>query len=271
MGGFRSGLLIIFSLTTILMAVQPVRAKTDNHVINDFDQFVALRDDYRTIKFNDTLKVNRHSGFRLVVPNKCKTQGESELQKLAANEKFEESYVYIPSLCLWIEAGYDEARNRVRLDSKLIARLLEDFDQLIVYHIHVGTPSKVSGYFPAYRDLVSLILINAKSFRNPEIQISHRVVTESGIIDYLFRISQATNRLINKFNRTGLGKFVAQNLAYLYAKDKYKKRYYSMVHQCEHLIGGYSENLSKCFPMKSDDFQLGYRKLDTLSAAKFQE
>jgi len=271
MGGLRLDFLIFFTLTTILMAAQSVYANSGDHVAYTFGQLIALNDDYRAIKLNDDLKVNRHSEFRLVVPNKCRTQGEAELRKLAATEAFEESYVYIPSLCLWIEVGYDEARNRVRLDSKLIARLLESFDKLVVYHIHVGVPVQISGYFPAYRDLVSLILINAKFFQKPEIQISHRVVTESGVIDYLFRISQTTNQLIEKISQTGLKKFIAQNLAYFYTRDGYKERYYAKIHDCEHLIGRYGENLFKCFPMKADDFQLTYRKLETYSTAGFYE
>jgi len=271
MGGLRSSVLIFFTLTTILMAAHSVRANSSDHAAYTFDQLIALDDDYRAVKLHDRLRVNRRSEFRLVVPNKCRSQGEAELRRLAATETFEESYVYIPSRCLWIEVGYDETRNRVRLDSKLIARLLESFDKLMIYHIHVGVPVQISGYFPAYRDLVSLILINAKFFQKPEIQISHRVVTKFGVIDYLFTTTQTTNQLIDKISRSGLKRFIAQNLAYFYARDGYKERYYAKVHQCEHLIGKYGENLSDCFPMKTDDFQLTYRKLEAYSTANFYE
>ncbi len=243
------------------MVAQPGRANSGNHFIVNYDQFRAFRDDYRTKKIETNLEVNRHSKFRLIIPNKCKTQGEIELRELAATGMFEESYVYVPSLCLWIEVGYNETRSGVNLDSTLITRLTEDFDQLVIYHIHVGVPLQISGYFPAYRDLVSLILMNAKFFRQPQTQISHQVVIESGVIEYLFRLSQSTNHLINKFTQTGLEHVVAQNLAYFYARDKYKKRYYAKVHECEHLVDGDQKSLSDCFPMKSDDFRLIYRKL----------
>ncbi len=259
MGGVRLSLLFVFALSTILLAAQPVRSKSGNHLIKNYDQFLAFRDDYRTRKLQKTLKINRDSEFRLIVPNKCRNQGERELRQLAAVEVFEESYVYVPSLCLWIEAGYDETRNKVHLDSTFINRLLDDFDQLIVYHIHVGIPLQTSGYFPAYSDLVSLILINAKFFKQPKTQIIHRVVTNLGIIDYVFRTTRETNRMIKRIERTGLGEFVAQNLAYFYARDEYKERYYAKVHQCEHLIDRDRENISKCFPMKASIFLLTFR------------
>jgi len=271
MGDFRLNTLIVLTLTAILMVAQPVRANSGKHSIDNLGRFLAFSDDYRTKKKATKLQVNRHSEFRIVVPNKCKNRGEAELRQLAATEVFEESYVYIPSLCLWIEVGYDEARRRVRLDSKFIVSLLKDFDRLFIYHIHMGAPLQISGYFPAYKDLVSLILINAKFFRNPEIQISHRVVIDNGIIDYVFRASPATDLLIDKFNRTGLGDFTAQNLAFFFAQNEYKEHYYTKIHECEHLIGGYRENLSECFPMATDDFRLTYRKLDPYSTARIQE
>ena len=56
--------------------------------------------------------------------------------------------------------------------------------------------------------------------------------------EYLFRISPATDQLINKINQTDLANFVAQNLACFFSGNKYKDRYYAKIHECEHLIGG---------------------------------
>ena len=268
---FRLIQLLIFAVTAILLAVQSSRANSGNHTIHNFDRFIALRDDSRTRKFDDKLKVNLRADIRHVVPNKCETRGEIELMQLASTEVMEEAYAYIPSLCLWIEVGYDESKTSVRLDSKFVARLLKNFDQLIIYHIHMGESSKVAGYFPAYNDLISLILVNGRFFRNPEIQISHRAITKVGVIDYKIRISQEANHLIDKLKQTGLGEFIAQNLAFFFARDKYENRYYTEIRECGLLIGENSDKLSKCFPMKTDVFELEFRTLNAINTADFRK
>lgn len=271
MGAVKLNFLLIIFITTILLAAQPIGAKSGNHPISEFDQFIALRQDSRTRKVTNELKANPHAEFRFVVPNKCEIQGEIELRKLALTKPIEESYAFIPSLCLWIEVGYDEARTRARLDAKFISRLIESFDRLILYHIHVGDSSEFTGNFPAYRDFISLILVNAEYFRRPEIQISHRAITKIGVIDYRFRISPEADRLIDKINQAGLGKSLAQNLAYYFSQEKYVKRYYAKVDQCMHFISGNIENLADCFPIKTDNFELLYRTFGTVSTAGFYE
>lgn len=119
--------------------------------------------------------------------------------------------------------------------------------------------------------MISLILVNAKFFKNPEIQISHRAITKTGVIDYQFRISKKTNELIEKLNRTGLSRFTAQNLAYFFTREKFENHYYAKIDECGHLIGEDADNLSNCFPMKSGVFELAYRKLSAFSTAGFRE
>ena len=81
------------------------------------DRIAALGEDIRETRIADKLSVNTGTEFRLVFPNKCEKEGEFELHQLASRFNVEESFVLIPDLCLWIEVGYDEKRERVRLDS----------------------------------------------------------------------------------------------------------------------------------------------------------
>src|SRR3546814_19907745 len=77
----------------------------------------ALQDDYRTTVISDHLVVNVDASLRQVVPQKCQIDGEIELTTLSSVSTLEESFVFIPSLCLWLESGFNETATSVSLIS----------------------------------------------------------------------------------------------------------------------------------------------------------
>ncbi len=235
-----------------------LRADSGDLVSHGFDRVSALQNDTRVRKVSRELEVNPDSSHRLVVPNKCEESGEIELKRLASTSDVEESYVYIPSLCLWIETGYSETYRTVRLDTDFVDRLLRDYPSIIIYHIHVGTSGDIDKFFPAYSDMVSLVLMNAKFFADPSVEIGHRAVTSLGAIDYSFIVSQDTERLLDKLRHTGLGDFAAQNLAYEFSRDIHRKKYFSAVQECINSSDSRSDNLIDCFPIRADDFVLQF-------------
>ena len=87
----------------------------------------------------------------------------------------------------------------------------------------------------------------------------HRAMTSVGAIDYSFVLSEETQKLIGKLNESGLGDFIAQNLAYEFNRDYHKKRYYAAVRDCIRLTDRSPESLADCFPIRADDFVLEYR------------
>lgn len=226
------------------------------------DRVTALGEDIRETKIVDKLSVNETTEFRLVFPDKCEKEGEFELQQLVSSNGVEESYVLIPELCLWIEVGRDEKRNGVRLDSKFINAILVQFDFLIFYHIHAGDFSDLENYFPAYKDLVTLALINASFIWKPNIQIKHRLVSKLGVMEYEFSNKRKVEEYLNHYRKSGLRGFEAQNLAYEYMREKYRNDYYLQVQNCKSYKGTLRQKIVSCCPIQTKAFTLIFRPTD---------
>jgi hypothetical protein len=259
------------AFATSLLVAPFVHAESGDLISHNFDRVPALHTDSRVFRVSSELQVNPDTSYRLVVPNKCEELGEMELELLAGTSAVEESYVFIPSLCLWIETGHSETAKTVRLDTNFVDDLLRDYHSIVIYHIHVGSPNDVTEYFPAYSDLVGLILMNAKFLKDSRVKIGHRAVTSRGTIDYALVVSEETERLLEKLAQTGLSNFVAQNLAYEFARNTHKQKYYAAVRDCTHLSGGSPESLADCFPMRADDFVLNYRAVEDYVVTKVEE
>lgn len=203
-----------------------------------------------------SLSINTDPNFHLVVPNTCEETGENELLKLSMTSNVEESFVFLPELCLWIETGLHESAKSVTPDKVLIDNLASSFQTLIIYHIHVGLPPSVEAYFPAYSDLLSVVLVNEPYRDRPEINIRHRVVTARGTIEYSFPSTPSLEHLKGKLIETGLTKFVAQNLAYELRRRGHQSPYYAAVAACRALAKGNPNDFARCFPILADGFLL---------------
>lgn len=259
MGVFRYRFQFLICVTTLLLVAPSgfADSKQKTHFIKTLSVSMSVPD-VRQWQISNEFMVNQNATIRYVIPDVCEEEGMERLRLLALNAEVEESYVYIPKYCLWIEAGYNESSKKVRLDHEFIDRLLAHIPVISIYHIHVGLPEKVRNYFPAYSDLVSLILINARFMDMSQISISHHATTSLGTISYEFTSKAYAQSLIDTMRRAGLNKYVAQNLAYVYARDTYQQNYYRAVQECERLAKYKPENISDCFPIETRDFVLTY-------------
>ncbi len=253
--GLASAILVDVSVANCKPVIQPTAYR---------DQVTALREDIRETRVADKLNVNTKTKFRLVFPNKCEKEGEFELYQLASSNSVEESFVLIPDLCLWIEVGYDEKRNRVSLDSKFINALNKQFYSLIFYHIHAGEFPHLENYFPAYKDLITLALVNGDYVWDARYNIHHRLISKLGVIEYKFASNERVKKLIDRYKMVGLKGYESQNLAYEYMRKEYIKDYYSKVQRCKSLIGTMQQKISRCCPLETKAFILHFRPMYAL-------
>jgi hypothetical protein len=113
------------------------------------ERVAALALDHRQARLADRLLVNPDPSVRYLFPDKCSGQGEAELAALVDATSLEESFIFLPALCLWIETGFDETATSVAFDAELLDRLLPQHGYLVIYHLHPGRPPGVADYFPA--------------------------------------------------------------------------------------------------------------------------
>ena len=251
--------LLIGLFSTVQLVDAPVRSETNLHDISRMLQGEALSDDVRQAKFSPRLAVNQGSQERLIVPNKCRGAGEAELQHLTRVAPVEESFAYIPSLCLWLEVGYDETPTRVRLDLPFINRLLRDVPSIDLHHIHVGGKGAFAGYFPAYDDMIAVVLLNPSFNEVETARIRHSAVNEVGTIDYTFVATPDIRRLVELIKASNLGAFLGQNLAYVLSGEAYRRRYHAMISRCVDRVRARAGTPEDCFPMTAESFRLTFR------------
>ena len=252
---------IVGLMSICLIDIPKANSNPVNKVSEYRDLITALREDIRDTKIVDKFSINLGEKFRLVIPNKCEKEGEFELHQLASNESVEESYILIPMLCLWIEVGYNEKRESVQLDSHFIDALLKQYPSLIFYHIQPGNLPDLENYFPGYKDLITLVLINANSICKHNVQITHRVITRLGTMEYGFSNQQRVKNFINKLREKGLRGYEAQNLAYEYMRPKHRDSYYFLVRNCNSHSGTIQQKIIACTPIQTEVFILTFRPI----------
>ncbi|MEX0758242.1 MAG: hypothetical protein WD100_01560 [Tistlia sp.] len=228
------------------------------------ERVAVLPSDHRQVRLADRLLVNPDPSVRYLFPDKCSAQGEAELAALSGAALIEESFIFLPALCLWIEAGSDETATSVAFDAALLDRLLPQHGYLVVYHLHPGQSSEVADYFPAYRDFLTLALINARFLAEPAVQIWHRAVTALAVFDYSFADAGRIASLAEAYEALGLGPFVPQNLWYELGRSKYEAQYLKAVADCAELAEHLPANLFRCGSVTTELFLLEIRPLPFL-------
>ncbi len=256
--------IVFVVLTTLFLAAPPAYAVSHNGGLKSSlssslkELQLSLSSISRDVKVSSSMSVNADPAYHIIVPNKCKTMGESELLELSKTSSIEESFVFIPKLCIWIESGLDESPISVRPDTGLIEHLKLLFNDIIIYHMHVGWPVTVEAYFPAYSDLVSLVILNAYDFYTGESQIRHRAVTTRGIIEYAFLGTPKTEMIWKKMARLKMQAYAAQNLAYEFSRNKHVAAYYAQLKNCQLITTGQPQNIEQCFPLRFSGFLLTF-------------
>ena len=234
----------------------PGMSSSDQHL--EAGHVPSFADDYRIHLTVATLRQNSDNRFRLIVPGKCADEGERELRQLASDSALEESFVFLPSRCLWIELGFDESPVSVRSEADIVLSLAIRHEPIVIYHTHVRTHTDTTGGFPAYRDLVGSILLGGDQPLTDGRPIVHRAVTAEGVFEYSVLLTPDVIELIQAIKSSGLEGKIAQNLAYLFATASYERKYYDLVRYCTQ-NGGQAKRLgTECFPMNSHPFILKY-------------
>lgn len=256
--------IVFVILTALFLAAPPAYAISHNGNLKSSlsspleELRLSLLSISRDVKVSSSMAINADSTYRMIVPNKCKTAGESELLELTKISSIEESFVFIPKLCIWVESGMDESPISVRPDTGLIEHLKLLFNDIIIYHMHVGWPAAVEAYFPAYSDLVSLVILNAHDFYAGKSQIRHRAVTTRGIIEYAFLGTPKTGMIWKKMTRLEMQVYAAQNFAYEFSRSKHVIAYYAQLKSCQLITTDKPQNIEKCFPLRFSGFLLTF-------------
>lgn len=219
----------------------------------------ALAADDRQPRLADHLLVNPDPSVRYLFPDKCSAEGEAELAALADSAAIEESFVFLPALCLWIETGFGETAASVGFDAPFLERLLPQHGYLVIYHLHPGRPPGVAQYFPAYGDLLTLALINARFLAEPRVQVWHRAVTTFAVFDYAFADVGRIAALAEAYEALGMGGFVAQNIWYELGRRRYEEQYLEAVADCAQQADHLPANLPRCHTLATDYFRLEIR------------
>ncbi|MEQ8397321.1 hypothetical protein [Thalassobaculum sp.] len=245
----RKNLAVLLGLIVGLLSAVATDARATLH-----DDILALQDDVRTLRLTDTIIVNADANFRYVYLRKCQKQGERELFDLAVFSPIEESYVFIPKLCVWMETGHSETERTVRFDKLFFDRLVSQFEELYIYHLHTGIHRELEAYFPAYQDFIAMTLINSQYIDDPRITIMHKIVTGAAIMNYRFANAYLVREKLAKYVEMGLGKFSTQNLSYEYARQSYIDEYINSLKKCVEVSGGDSGNINACNPIVTSLF-----------------
>ncbi len=219
----------------------------------------ALTLDDRRVEIADRLIVNVDPARRYVFPGKCQADGELELAALAAASALEESFIFVPATCTWIEAGRNETVRSVLLDQALLNAVAHQYRNVAVYHIQPGHRPSLASHFPSYRDFVAMVLIDVAFIDAPEIRVQHRAVTEFAVIDYRFADWEAVQRRAQVYRRRGLGAHLGQNLAYEFSRQAHLSSYATQVQMCASRLGDVSSRIGECRRIVTELFILDVR------------
>jgi hypothetical protein len=218
------------------------------------DEILALQQDVRNVRLSDRIIENPDAGIRYVYLNKCQIEGERELFELTLRSPIEESYVFVPELCVWFETGYAETERTVQFDRLFFDLLIAQFDILYIYHVHPGSHRNLELYFPAYQDFIAMTLINSDFIENSNIQIKHKIITGVAMMDYDFANIPAVKERLRRYIEMGFSKFSAQNLSYDYMRKIYINEYIDSVKLCVEMTNNNSDNIGACNPIVTSLF-----------------
>jgi hypothetical protein len=248
-------------VTTFFLAALYEFADSDKYVPHEFVSGLLVHSDKRRWQFTTHLDTNPNEKIRLVVKDLCKLEGEAQLVILAAAASREESFVFFPDLCLWIEVGQHETSSSVSLDIPFLETLRNYRGPVILYHIHIGSPRSAKAYFPAYSDLIILVMWHAAKDSKAAYETQHKAATSIGIFTYSLASNEKVRRLVNNIRRSGLGQYVEQNLAYEYMRGSHESNYYRAVKKCGVQSDDNPKKIKLCFPIRVDDFLIEFETI----------
>lgn len=257
------GLLVAIALAGSLLALQPKPSQEASDSADEAARYkeavTALATDTRDLRIGGVIRPNLDAKTRLIIPNKCEAEGEAEIHAYALGGGVEESFIFIPALCLWIEIGYNEKKHSIRLDQDFISAVQTQHRSFSIYHVHPRGSANLEENLPSYTDLLTLVLINAMQILDHDFLVNHRVVSQLGVTNYRFADKKRAAYLIEYYGKSGLKGYEAQNLAYEYAMHQYRKAYRSEVMRCKKYSGTIQQQLVACSPLRTKAFIVSFR------------
>lgn len=236
-----------------------------NALSSTHEEVLALQADVRTTVLSEHLLVNVDATRRHVFLRKCQIDGERELVRLSVQSTLEESFIFIPSLCVWIESGYNETANSVRMDKDFLYSVARQYEHVAIYHIQPDRGPSAGRHFPSYRDFVSMVLINGDFLDEPNVEITHRAVTAYAVIDYGFSDWSSVQDRARLYRQKGLGRHLSQNLAYEYSGEKYLQDYLRQVRLCVEQVQDSPSRIAECRRFATDLFLLEIRAVQLVA------
>lgn len=247
------------SLACVVVAGCLILGSSASGLASTHKEVNALRDDYRKTVISDHLAVNLDASLRYVYPQKCQVDGEIELTALSSISVLEESFIFIPSLCLWVESGFNESENSVSLDEELLYAIARQYGDIAIYHIQPGRRSSVANYFPAYRDFISMVLIDTRFLDEPNVGIKHLAITEYAVIEYRFSDWSGVQDRARLYEKKGLRNHISQNLAYDFNRQRYLSDYVLKIALCVDQVKDRPSRIGECRRVATDIFVLDIR------------
>ena len=159
-----------------------------------------------------TLVANAENSVRTVVPA-GKGAGVAQIRTLVGHTNFEDQWVFVPSIDLWIEIGKNESvselDSEVELDTDYLSQIVSLYHDVEIYHFHpagfygrvwqqglfpaefpadaldIGSLQPVGLALPSPNDVVSSIELSRMLYANdPTANISYAVVSPHGVVTY---------------------------------------------------------------------------------------
>ena len=194
--------ILTLSLSHVSLAVEETYQSEEHIIINE-------------------LVVNNKNKYKTVIYEN-EEEGISEMRKLISNSQIEECWTYLPHHEKWIEIGYmEEAERKIndryitksRLDVQFMDRLMNENNNMAVYHFHSsyclsfedkikerrekGLPMNdneiekerirflIKSAYPSISDLMNMVVNSMEFFeRNPDGNITFKIGSHYGITEY---------------------------------------------------------------------------------------
>src|SRR3546814_1729224 len=101
-----------------------------------------------------------------------------------------------------------------------------------------------------------MVLINTRFLGEPYIDIKHRAVTEYAVIEYRFSDWSGVQNRARLYAAKGLGKYVSQNLAYEFKRQKYLLDYIRTIGMFVYQVKDLLSRIGECRHVSPDVFVL---------------
>lgn len=196
-------------VAVIALALTPLVAGAEDRAPFDTTQLPPSHIPYLQLA---ALDANAENAFRVLVPAN-KVSGVAQIQALVGHTNFEEQWVFVPAIDLWIEIGKNESASeldsQVEVDVDYLKGIVSLYQEIQIVHFHPagfytrvwqhepypiafpadavdsGSVQPIGYALPSPTDVVSSIELSRMLFvEHPQASITHAVVSPHGLVTY---------------------------------------------------------------------------------------